>query len=174
MSQPTPDETLLGLLTHQPQHGYQLLETFEDVQALGRVWKLSTSQLYAVLKRLQNQGFITGEEAYSIDAPPRTVYHITSNGEAYVKAWLWENHPSPSVRRVRVEFLSRLYIARLLNFSQADIIRHQKVSCLAKRDALLAQQDFTDDSIGSQALALEITQFESILAWIAHLEHIAI
>ena len=174
MSQPTPDETLLGLLMHQPQHGYQLLETFADEQALGRVWKLSTSQLYAVLKRLQTQGFITGEEAYSLDAPPRTVYRITPNGETYVKAWLWESQPAPSIRRVRVEFLSRLYIARLLSFPQGDIIRHQKVSCMNKLEALYAQRDLTDDSLGSQALALEITQFEAILVWIAQLEQIAI
>src|SRR5262245_54100689 len=108
MSLPTPDETLLGLLMSNPQHGYQLLETFQDSSALGRVWKLSTSQLYAVLKRLHEQAFIRGEEAYSPDAPPRTIYHITSAGQAHVQAWLNEPQPSPSVRRVRVECLSRL------------------------------------------------------------------
>lgn len=174
MSQPTPDETILGLLMQKPQHGYQLLEAFEDEQALGRVWKLSTSQLYAVLKRLQTQGFVTGEEAYSPDAPPRTVYHITLSGEAYVQAWLGEPHPAPSVRRVRVEFLSRMYVARLLNLPQGGIIRYQKASCLAKLDSLMAQQDFTDTSTGSLALALEITQYEAILAWIMQLEQIAI
>ncbi len=65
-----------------PQHGYQLLETFQNPSALGRVWKLSTSQLYAVLKRLHERGFIRGEEALSADAPPRTVYHITLSGQA--------------------------------------------------------------------------------------------
>lgn len=174
MSQPTPDETILGLLMHQAQHGYQLLEAFDDEQALGRVWKLSTSQLYAVLKRLQTQGFITGEEAYSLDAPPRMVYRITPGGKAYVQAWLSESQPSPSVRRVRVDFLSRLYVARLLNQSPADIIRYQKVSCLTKLDMLLSEQDFTDTSTGSLALALEIAQFEAILAWITQLEQIAI
>jgi len=170
MSQPTPDETLLGLLMAQPQHGYQLLETFEDSSALGRVWHLSTSQLYAVLKRLQTQGFITGKEAYSDDAPPRTIYHISESGKAYVKAWLNEEQPSPSVRRVRVEFLSRLYIARILNLPNTQILHHQKMTCEQKYQQLIAQHQFNEDTIGGLALKLEIAQLEAILGWIAQME----
>src|SRR4051794_12047761 len=99
MSQLIPDETLLGLLMAKSQHGYQLLEAFQNPSALGRVWKLSTSQLYAVLKRLHERGFITGEEAFSADAPPRTIYYITPQGQADMQAWLTETQPSPSVRR---------------------------------------------------------------------------
>lgn len=170
MSLPTPDETLLGLLMATPQHGYQLLETFEDSSALGRVWKLSTSQLYAVLKRLQEQGFIKGKEAYSPDAPPRTIYHITQSGQAHMQAWLDEAQPSSSVRRVRVECLSRLYVARLLNISTADILQRQKATCENKYQQLVAQHEPGDDSIGSLALELEIAQMEAILGWIAQLE----
>src|SRR5689334_5265149 len=158
MSLPTPDETLLGLLMATPQHGYQLLETFEDSSALGRVWKLSTSQLYAVLKRLQEQGFIKGKEAYSPDAPPRTIYHITQSGQAQMQAWLDEAQPSSSVRRVRVECLSRLYVARLLNISTADILQRQKVACEYKYQQLMAQREPGNDSTGSLALELEIAQ----------------
>jgi DNA-binding PadR family transcriptional regulator len=174
MSQPTPDETLLGLLMAEPQHGYQLLETFQDERALGRVWKLSTSQLYAVLKRLQTQGFITGEEAYSEDAPPRTVYYITNTGKAYVMAWLAEEEPSPSVRRVRVEYLSRLYVARLLNLPIRNIVHHQKIACEEKYRQLIEQRQLPENTIGSLSLELEIAQLEAILGWITQLEHISI
>jgi DNA-binding PadR family transcriptional regulator len=72
MSALTPDETIVGLLASQPQHGYQLLETFNRPDSLGNVWSLSTSQLYAVLKRLERQGWITGQPLASEIAPPRT------------------------------------------------------------------------------------------------------
>ncbi|MBI1277228.1 MAG: hypothetical protein GC179_03775 [Anaerolineaceae bacterium] len=170
MAQPTPDETLLGLLMDHPQHGYELLETFEDSGALGRVWHLSTSQLYAVLKRLQTQRFITGEEAYSDDAPPRMVYSITEVGKACVREWLAEEQPSSSVRRIRVEFLSRLHIARILGLSQTDIIRHQKTTCDHKYEQLIDQREPENDSIGNVALELEIAQMQAILGWIAQLE----
>ena len=153
-----------------PQHGYQLLEIFQDSSALGRVWKLSTSQLYAVLKRLHEQGFIIGQEAYSDDAPPRTIYHITTSGQAHVQAWLDEPQPSPSVRRVRVECLSRLYVARLLNISISDILQRQKATCKHKYRQLVAQREPGDDSTGSLSLELEIAQMEAILGWIAQME----
>ncbi len=174
MSQPTPDETLLGLLMAQPRHGYQLLETFQDTRALGRVWKLSTSQLYAVLKRLQTQNFIVGEEAYSADAPPRTVYHITDSGKTYVLAWLAEERPSPSVRRVRVEFLSRLYVARILNLANVNILHQQKIACEQKHRQLVAQREPNADSIGNIALELEIAQIQAILGWIDQMEIVSV
>jgi PadR family transcriptional regulator, regulatory protein AphA len=170
MSLPTPDETLLGLLISFPQHGYQLLETFQDPNALGRVWKLSTSQLYAVLKRLNDQGFITGEEAFSADAPPRTIYNITASGEAYLQRWLEELKPSPSVRRVRVECLSRLYVARLLNRSISDILQHQKATCEQKYQQLAVQRQPGDNSTGSLALELEIAQMQAVLGWLTQME----
>ena len=170
MSLPTPDETLLGLLMTTPHHGYQLLETFQNPDALGRVWKLSTSQLYAVLKRLNEQGFITGEEAYSDDAPPRTIYHITAAGQNHMRAWLDEPQPSPSVRRVRVECLSRLYIARLLSLSVSDILHSQKATCEDKYQQLVAQREPGENSIGGLALELEIAQMEAILGWITQME----
>lgn len=153
-----------------PQHGYQLLETFQNPSALGRVWKLSTSQLYAVLKRLHERGFIRGEEALSADAPPRTVYHITLSGQAHMQAWLDEARPSPSVRRVRVECLSRLYVARLLDVSIPDILQHQKTTCEHKYQQLIAQRQPNDSSTGSLALELEIAQMEAILGWITQMQ----
>src|SRR5687767_1598895 len=115
MSALTPDETILGLLAVQARHGYDLLECFQSPDHLGEVWTLSTSQLYAVLKRLERDGAITGEKQEVENAPPRMCYQLTSAGEARVSAWLNEAAPSASIRRVRVEFLSRLYVARLLN-----------------------------------------------------------
>ncbi len=153
-----------------PQHGYQLLETFQNPSALGRVWKLSTSQLYAVLKRLNEQAFISGEEALSPDAPPRTIYHITPSGQAQLQAWLDEAQPSPSVRRVRVECLSRLYVARLLELSISPILQRQKMSCEYKYQQLVAQREPGDSSTGSLALELEIAQMEAILGWITQIE----
>src|SRR5262245_47714913 len=95
MSQITPDETLLGLLAAQARHGYQLLECFRDPAQLGEVWNLSTSQLYAVLKRLCQQGAISGQTADSPDGPTRTEYTLTPIGQAQLQAWLEDECPSP-------------------------------------------------------------------------------
>ena len=62
MSSITPDETILGLLAVRARHGYELLDCFRDPSQLGEVWKLSTSQIYAVLKRLESQGLTEGQK----------------------------------------------------------------------------------------------------------------
>jgi DNA-binding PadR family transcriptional regulator len=165
-----PDHVLLGLIAAELRYGYQLLECFRDPAHLGRVWSLSTSQLYAVLKRLDGQGHITGASVPSADGPPRTEYALTEAGQEQVEAWLHNPSPSPSVRAVRVEFLSRLYVARLLNRSTTAMVAAQRAACRAERDRLLAQLDAT--SVGVERLAVEfvISQLDAILDWIERCE----
>jgi DNA-binding PadR family transcriptional regulator len=170
MNQPTPDHVILGLLAVQPCHGYQLLELFADPNELGRVWRMSTSQLYVVLKRLEQQGLIAGREVESADAPTRTEYHLTEAGRDSLNLWLNDKQPSASIRRVRVEFLSRLYIARLLNIPTAPIVRYQKAACQLQQKILLAQQEEAQPGIGLMALEFMVAQLKAVLAWIDRCE----
>lgn len=166
----TPDDTLLGLLAFRQQHGYQLLDVFHDPAQLGCVWNLSVSQLYAVLKRLDAKGYIWGQEVSSPDAPTRTEYALTESGRARLNEWLIQPHPSASIRSVRVEFLSRLFVARLLNLPTIDLIRRQKVTCYQKREDLIAQRETTQPGVGYLALDLQIAQLDAILNWIDRCE----
>ena len=166
----TPDETLLGLLAAEARHGYQLIACFRDPAQLGYVWQLSTSQLYAVLKRLDAQGLISGQAIESGDAPTRIEYTLTPAGIRRLEAWLSDSAPPASVRRVRVEFLSRLYIARLLNVPTLDIVRQQQASCAQRRAERRAERDQAAPGVGRLALELEIVQLDAILNWIDRCE----
>ncbi len=166
MSLPTPDETLLGFFAARPRYGYELLDCFRDPAQLGEVWKLSTSQLYAVLKRLESQGLTEGRAVSVPDAPTRTEYRLTGAGEKRLRAWLDEPHPSASVRRVRVEFLSRLYVARLLNIPTAPLVERQRAACLEKKHELLGCLEERGPGIGKLALELVIAQLDAILQWL--------
>ncbi len=166
----TPDETILGLLAAQAQHGYQLLEAFQDPQRLGKVWKLSTSQLYAVLKRLERQEWISGIEQSSESAPPRVEYSLTEAGWRVLDEWLSTVAPSASIRRVRVEFLSRLYIAQLLKLPPAPIIARQRAVCQAEYARLRSAQGKSLQSMGYLAAEMVIAQLEAVLTWIDRCE----
>ncbi len=170
MSQLTPDEVLLGLLAIQPSHGYQLLEHFRDLTKLGQVWNLSTSQLYAVLKRLEQQGLIVGQAIEVINAPTRTEYTLTTQGKNRFETWLYNPSPLSSIRCVRVEFLSRLYIARLQNRPTAALVEYQKKACMKAHHHLLTQRDQTAPGIGFLAVELQIAQLGAILQWIDRCE----
>ncbi len=166
----TPDETLLGLLAAHARHGYQLIDCFTDPGQLGNIWSLSTSQIYAVLKRLDAQGLIVGHAMTSPDAPTRTEYELTPAGIERLDAWLSTAEPSASIRCVRVEFLSRLYIARLLNLPTLEIVRRQKESCRQRLLERIGTRDCTEPGVGRLAVELEIVQLDAILDWIDRCE----
>ncbi|MDL1900984.1 PadR family transcriptional regulator [Anaerolineae bacterium CFX9] len=166
MSSLTPDETILGLLAVRDRHGYELLECFRSPQQLGRVWKLSTSQIYAVLKRLEREGWIAGTEIASENAPPRTEYTLTPSGKTRLEEWLFMPQPSASIRRIRVEFLSRLYIAHQLSIPPDTIARHQHAACLAQLERLAEERQHVETAIDQLALELAIRQLEAVLGWI--------
>lgn len=166
----TPDETLLGLIAIRPRHGYELIEAFRDDAALGAIWKMSTSQIYAVLNRLERQSLITGHTVESENAPNRTEYWLTPAGRQRLDAWLHEPRPSASIRRVRVEFLSRLYIARQLQVPTMPIVLRQQATCEAESERLsnlLAQHPA---GMGYLAQELVIAQLDAVLSWIARCE----
>ncbi len=170
MSQLTPDETLLGLLTIHACHGYELLDCFRQTDQLGRVWNLSTSQLYAVLKRLEAQGDIIGKGIASENAPTRVEYHLTEQGEAKLYAWLLEPQPSASIRRIRVEFLSRLYIARALNLSTEPIVTAQRRVCEQKHQELIGERQHASPGIDFLTIEFMISQLDAVLDWIDRCE----
>jgi DNA-binding PadR family transcriptional regulator len=165
-----PDETILGLLAHRARHGYELVDLFQSPSQLGRVWSMSTSQIYAVLKRLEQQHLIAGEQAQSETAPTRMVYQLTPEGERRLNAWLLAEQVSPSVRRIRVEFLSRLYIARLLEVATAPIVAAQRSVSVTELERLQDERRYAHGAVEQLALDFMIAQVEAILVWIVRCE----
>lgn len=163
---PTPDETILGLLCIQPMHGYELLRRFHSRADLGVVWRLSASQLYVVLKRLAEGGWISGQHVTTPLAPERIEYSATARGRERLLAWLAEANPSPSVRTVRVEFVSRLVVARLLHHHTEDMVRAQRAACASQLDALRESLRGASGPNERLSLTLVIAQTEALLGWI--------
>ncbi len=164
------DETLLGLLATQPMHGYQLLEVFQDQRQLGRVWKLSTSQLYSVLKRLERCGDVHGAEQPSEIGPPRVAYTLTAQGRDRLHRWLDEPSPSPSIRSVRVEFLSRLWVAMRLGLPTAPIIVRQRAACQRELARLQQEPLKSHATIEGVTLGLVQAQLHAVLTWLDRCE----
>lgn len=169
MATPVPDETILGILAAEPQHGYQLLTLFQSKAELGRVWTLSTSQLYAVLKRLEAEGQIRGKTLQSGEAPPRRHYSTTAAGRRRLEAWLQAPELSASVRQVRVQFMSRLYVARLLGLPAQSLIDAQRAVCEKQRRQLLAARSNSGE-MEDLVLDFVLGQLDAALAWLDRCE----
>ena len=170
MKRLTPDEVILGLLRLQPAHGYQLLERFQSKAHLGRIWTMSTSQLYAVLKRLEDEGAIKGKRVEMLDAPSRIDYSITEVGEARLMAWLYDPQSPISIHEIRVMFLSRLYIASKLGMPVNEILAYQEEACIKQREKFFAERLTIAAPVEKLAVEFVIGQLEAALAWIKNVE----
>ena len=166
MTRPVPDEVILGLLKAQPAHGYELLEYFRSLSHLGRIWTMSTSQLYAVLNRLSQQGGIAGSAYEGKNAPMRVEYEIIELGEHMLSDWLYSAQPSASIHQIRVLFLSRIFIANLLDLPTEEIVTAQINACQELRDKFAEQSQPNGSDIEVLALDFVVQQMDTAIAWL--------
>ena len=102
----------MGYLVKGPSYGYQLHRRTE--QDFAGIWRMSQSQCYNILNRLEAQGDISGETVEQPHGPDKRLYHLTESGSGRFNEWL--DSPTPaSARAIRVEFLARLFFATHLD-----------------------------------------------------------
>ena len=90
----------------------------------GDVLKLEPGMLYHHLKKLARTGWVTVDIEPQGTRPPRQVYTLTEDGKEELLRWLRE--PVQHTREIRLEFLIKLYFARLLDPDlAAELIRGQ-------------------------------------------------
>ena len=119
---------LLGFLLDDPQHGYQLHQMVSDPDGLGLIWHLKQSQLYALLTKLEKDGFTNSTLQSQDPHPPRRVFELTSMGrEAFMD---WVSSPVNTPRFIRQEFLAKLYFVSMENAEPArQLIDKQHSVC---------------------------------------------
>lgn len=105
-----PEYVVLGLLMHRSMHGYDLYRHFQA--NLGRVWHISQSQMYSILKRLEGQGLIEGLVGEGEGNPSRRYLAVTPLGLSRFSTWLLSPTDCSS-RVLRLEFISRLFFASM-------------------------------------------------------------
>ena len=104
----SPEFALLGFLYFQPLHGYDLHRRL--AASLSGVWRVTQSQVYAILKRLERQDAIRAIRQQPGKRPVRACYQLTEAGRERFEGWLYRPTPS-SARAIRVEFITRLFFA---------------------------------------------------------------
>lgn len=96
----------------------------------------------------------------------RTTYWLTGAGQEALYKWLAEENPSASTRSIRTEFLSRLYISRLLHMPASAIIDAQKKSCVQSMRVLKEEREALEKGVGYLAVDLRLREMQIILAWL--------
>ena len=80
---------MLGLLTEEPLHGYDLLERFRS-RSMALWTEVGRASVYQALERLERLGFVSGKAQEGTDGPGRRVHRVTRTGHARLTAGLAE------------------------------------------------------------------------------------
>lgn len=165
----SPEYPILGLLAQQPAHGYELHQRLES--ELGQIWRVSLSQVYNILNRLENRGLIYGKTEPQERLPDRRLFHLTDSGRAHFEAWLMAPCGS-SVKAVRVDFLTRLYFARQKDARlTVELVARQTVVIRQGLERLQAERQAAPEpgTINLLGLDLRIRQLDSVLSWLENI-----
>lgn len=169
MSNISPEFALLGFLIAEPVHGYDLHQKFQS--ELGSVWRLSQSQAYAILKRLEARGDITSQQVEQDKLPPRQILHITKGGKRRFEEWLRES--GHNARSIRLEFLTRLYFS-LRHYS--DQTAHvYAAQCAEIRSSIELLENLishlpSEQTYNRLSLDLRLRQLRLIQAWMQEIQ----
>lgn len=96
--------SLLAALVHGPASGYDLSKLFDS--GMSDFWRASSQQIYAELRKLDEQGLIEGEVSKRENRPQRRVYELTEAGRRKLHEFT-SAAPRPPV--VRDEMMVKLY-----------------------------------------------------------------
>jgi PadR family transcriptional regulator, regulatory protein AphA len=162
----SPEYVILGLLKMEPSHGYALHQRLEA--DLSQVWRISLSQAYNILHRLDKQGFIqrSGDESTAQHAD-RVPFQVTEAGDAHFKTWM-RTPVGPSVRAIRMAFISKLYFARQLGQPNIEeLVAVQRSAIVSKLEQLRARIEPIPKAqfVNRLGLQLRIKQLESLQSW---------
>ena len=159
----SPQPVLLGLLVSEPRHGYELYQDFG--RELGQVWQIGLSQLYAQLKQLEEAGLVTSHTEPQPSRPPRKVYELTAEGrEVFVD---WVHKPTPYLRHIRIEFLTRLFFYRRLSLPGFEqLVAEQKAVCRAQIERFDQMMARSEDTFRRCVLEFRRGQLEAVIRWL--------
>lgn len=77
---------ILLLLREDASHGYTLLDALHRF-GFGEV-PLDPSIVYRMLREMEQGGWVTSAWDTSGSGPPRRIYRVTTDGEAYLRWWI--------------------------------------------------------------------------------------
>jgi PadR family transcriptional regulator, regulatory protein AphA len=123
-------KVLLGFIAARPRSGYEIKQLVDLSTRF--FWAASYGRIYPALKRLEEEGLITGADA-SQGARSRTVYKLTAKGRKVAEEWI---SSPPEVYELRDEGLLKLFFAETLNPERASAIASER----GARSAAVAAQ----------------------------------
>jgi DNA-binding PadR family transcriptional regulator len=80
------EHAILVSLSERPGSGLELAHRFE--QSIGFFWSATHQQIYRVLRRMQDDGWVSSRTLAQQGRPDRRVYTVSAAGEQVLRSWL--------------------------------------------------------------------------------------
>ena len=163
----TIEHALLGFLQQGPMHGYQLHQQLCDPAGLKQVWRLKQAQLYALLGKLEEAGYVASSIQQQETRPARRVFRLTPAGQEAFQNWLFS--PVQRPRQMRQEFQAKLYFAQFQGSQACDrLVTLQRQMC--HQWLALQKESAEPENAGSAFIRLvdqyRAGQIQAMLDWL--------
>ncbi len=162
-TKPSTEYVLLGTLFSGQKHGYEIMQFLES--ALESTWRVSTSQLYVLLKRLEGEGLLRSSLEAQETRPSKRVFSLTPVGKNAFLEWL--RSPVKHVRDLRIEFLAKLFFFRRLSLQGGNDLVSAQVKALEEiKGRIQKRQDRENDLFNKLVLGIKVMTVASWLKWL--------
>lgn len=165
-TQLTIEHALLGFVDAGATHGYEIYQQLSAPAGLWQVWRMKQSQLYALLTKLEDLGYLTTTLHHQDARPPRKIYALTPSGEAAFHDWL--TTPVANGRQMRLEFLAKLYFAQRHGPAFVERLLSSQIAACGQWLATFQRQEAAQ-SANYFAYAVQqfrLNQVDSFLTWL--------
>ena len=164
----SPENALLGILMTGPKHGYELHGYMSA--RMNEFWQLSMSQIYALLKRLENEGMVESKQEWQENRPAKKIFSLTQTGKRRFLSWV--QSPVQHVRDFRIEFMAKLFFIRELQLRQGDSLVDRQIEVLQKKlGGIEGSKERITDGFERVLFSFKIAQTSAVLKWLHDSKH---
>jgi len=164
------DISLLGFITIEPMHGYELHKQVTDLSGFGIVWNVKIGKLYAMLNRLEKNGFIRSTISREGNRPARNEFIITNKGKKTFETWSLS--PVNRGRDFRIIFLLKLYFSLIKGIEHAIILIDSQIemcnSWLSNsKKTIISKEDSATEGLFPEIVGMyRKFQIQGYLTWL--------
>ncbi|WP_378738333.1 PadR family transcriptional regulator [Nocardia brasiliensis] len=116
------EHALLVSLTERAGSGYELARRFD--KSIGYFWSATHQQIYRVLKRMEESGWLNSESVTQEGRPDKKVYAVSEAGRAELARWIAEPSDTGTPRNeLAVKIRAAAYGD--INALRTEVARHR-------------------------------------------------
>jgi len=156
----------LALLSKQPTHGYDLLQTYEQLFSTV-LPPLNAGQIYTTLSRLERDGLVRKYAVEQVGKPDKLIYELTGTGKQALAEWFAAPLTGP---RIKDNFFIKLISAHMSRLADPQTLidnqRRQYLQNLHDLNTMVLQKEVSDDPNKFLLIQGAILHLKADVAWL--------